>query len=365
MTEPALSLNIPGRISTIRTFQKNGGRVAAVFPIHYPRALFRAFDILPVEVWGPPAVDTALGDARLQTYACDIVRRGLSYLLAGKLDLADLILVPHACDSLQGLGSLLTDFVRPQAPVLTLYLPRTDSASGQRYLAEELRGLRGRLAEITGRQPDDAMLLAAIKTEEAANAKLAELLSARRQIPLADRAFYELVRAREYLPAEDFVPFADQVLASRQEKSPPSIPIVLSGIVPEPMEIFDIIAQAGGLVAADDLCSSGRRLYPPGQSNDPFERMAQGLLQGPVDSTRGCSIEDRLTRMLGLAEAAGARGVIFYLLKFCEPEQFYLPLLRKGLEKAGIRSVVVEGDLAGQPSHQVATRIEAFLETLA
>jgi len=89
---------------------------AAVYPIHHPRALWPAFGILPEEVWGPPGVDTGPGDAHLQAYTCDIIRNGLSFLLSGGLDETDLVVVPHGCDSLQGLGSVLLDFVRSHKP---------------------------------------------------------------------------------------------------------------------------------------------------------------------------------------------------------------------------------------------------------
>lgn len=36
---------IPGRLESIEAHKAHGGLVAAVFPIHYPRALFRAFNI--------------------------------------------------------------------------------------------------------------------------------------------------------------------------------------------------------------------------------------------------------------------------------------------------------------------------------
>ncbi|MDE3091560.1 MAG: 2-hydroxyacyl-CoA dehydratase, partial [Chloroflexota bacterium] len=103
----ALSTTLPHRIETIRAHKAHGGRVAAVLPIHSPRALFRAFDILPVEVWGPPQVDATRGSAHLQPYVCSIARNALAYLLSGGLDITDLVVVPHTCDSLQGFASIL------------------------------------------------------------------------------------------------------------------------------------------------------------------------------------------------------------------------------------------------------------------
>ena len=93
MVAPALTL--PGRMETIQSFKENGGSIAAVYPIHYPRSLFRAFDILPVEVWGPPKVDSDLGSRHLQPYVCSIVRNGLSFLLSGGLEVADIVIIPH------------------------------------------------------------------------------------------------------------------------------------------------------------------------------------------------------------------------------------------------------------------------------
>ena len=88
------SLEIPTRSEVISKHKGRGGRVAAVFPIHYPRALFRAFNVLPVEVWGPPKVEARQGEAHLQSYTCSIVRNGLSFILSGGLNVADFIVVP-------------------------------------------------------------------------------------------------------------------------------------------------------------------------------------------------------------------------------------------------------------------------------
>ena len=66
-----------------------------------------------------------------------------------------------------------------------------------------------------------------------------------------------------------------------------------------------------------------------------------------------------------LCQTSGAKGVVFYDVKFCEPELFDLPLLRKGLQEVGVPSVAIEVDLNDPLSHQSLTRIEAFLEMMA
>ncbi|MBW1871307.1 MAG: 2-hydroxyacyl-CoA dehydratase [Deltaproteobacteria bacterium] len=365
MNTKDFSLSIPSRQKIISDFKAKGGKIAAVFPIHYPRAIFRAFDILPVEVWGPPGVDTSPAATHLQVYACSIVHCGLSYLMAGKLDVADLFVVPHACDSLQGLGSLLLDFVKPDKPVLTFYLARGDLIPATDFVVDEIAQLADKLAEITGKRPTDSELAKAIEREEEADQQLAELFSVRRFLPVSDREFYQLVRAREYLPAELFFRLAKEMLDQKQDTALPEIPRLITGILPEPMDILDRINAAGGLLAADDLCCSGRRVYPPGKSEQPYRRMAESLLLGPADSTRGSPIQARIDRLLELARSASVKGVIFYNVKFCEPEQFDWPQIKQGLASVGLRTVEIEADISEQLPHQAITRVEAFLETLS
>lgn len=354
----------PTRMETIRAWKERGGGIAAVLPIHYPRALLRAFGLLPVEVWGPPQVDPAPGTAHLQPSVCSIVGNALSFLRKGGLEVADVILVPHACDSLQGLGSLLLDFIRPRQPVFPLYLPRGRRESDLQFLADECRALYGKLAAITGRAPSDEELMESIRREEEADGLLAELHRRRRSLPLTDRTFYRLVRAREYLPAEEFAALACSVLATSPADARGGLPMLLSGIVPEPMALLDAMAEMGGVVVADDLAGCGRRLYPPGRSDEPFRRMAERILGGPPDPSRGDPIAERLRHLVRRARETGARGVVFYDVKFCEPELFDLPLLRQGLQEAGLPSVHIEVDLNTPLSHQTLTRIEAFLEML-
>jgi len=353
--------HVPSRSEAIRAW---GGPVAAVFPIHYPRALVRAFGFLPVEVWGPPRMNASSAAAHLQPYVCSIVRNGLSFLQSGGLDVADVIVVPHGCDSLQGLGSLLLDLVRPRAVVLPLYLPRGRRPSDLCFLEEELRAFAARLAEASGRRPSDEEVMESVRREEIADGLLAELHRRRRELPLTPLELYRLIRSREYLPAESFAALAGDALARVGEPARDGVPILLSGIVPEPMEVLDALAAMGGVVAADDLAACGRRLYPPGASGDPFRRLAESLQAGPPDSARGHPIEERLAHLRRLAAASGARGVVFYDVKFCEPELFDLPLLRRGLQEAGLPSVHIEVDLNDALAQQVLTRLEAFLEMI-
>jgi benzoyl-CoA reductase/2-hydroxyglutaryl-CoA dehydratase subunit BcrC/BadD/HgdB len=354
-------LSIPRRSKVASAYKQLGGLVAAILPIHYPRALLRAFNILPMEVWGPPRVDVSHGSAHLQPYVCSIVRNALSFILTGGLDIADLIMIPHACDSLQGLGSILLDFLPTKQPAIPLYIPRDDSRNGEIFLAEELRLLYARLEELTQKSPSDDDIMESIWREERADELLARLHKQRENLQLADFDFYRNIRAREFLPAEEFIDLAKSILAGPSDGQRDGIPVILSGIVPEPMELLKSISQFGGRVVADDLACCGRRLYPSGNNQDPFLRMAESILGASPDWSRGSPIQDRLDYLQGMIDFTGAQGVIFYNVKFCEPELFDLPNLRNGLD---IPTTTIEVDISDPISSQAMTRIEAFFEMI-
>jgi len=357
-------LDLPTRTQSIQEYKQQGGRIAAVFPIHHPRALFRAFNFLPVEVWGPPGIDVIKGGAHLQPYVCSIVQNGLSFLLNGGLEVADLLVVPHACDSLQGLGSILIDFVRPRQPVFPIYIPRGCRQSDLAFFTDELRLLYRRLQEVTGSEPSSSLLMSRIHIEEEADQLLGSLHKRRSQLGCSNYDLYRIIRSREYLPAEGFIQTAQNTLSAAGPNDTSGIPIILSGIVPEPMEVLAYLAELGGSVVADDLACCGRRLYPAGESNEPFRRMAESILFAPPDSTRGTPISERRDHLLRLVAETGARGIIFYGVKFCEPELFDLPLLRQALQDAGVASLAIEVDINDPLSQQIRTRIEAFLEII-
>jgi benzoyl-CoA reductase/2-hydroxyglutaryl-CoA dehydratase subunit BcrC/BadD/HgdB len=359
-----IRVDIPTRMDTLHEFKQQGGSIAAVFPIHYPRELLRVFNYLPVEVWGPPKVSGNLGEAQFQPYICSIVRNALSFIQSSDFDVVDLLLVPHACDSLQGLGSLLIDFIPPRQPVLTLYLPRGRRQSDLDFLANEFRMIYHRLETITGNSPSPAELMASIHLEEQADGLLSELHVHRPCIPFDDKSFYRLLRSREYLPAEKFIILAQDILSQTVEAELQGTPIILSGIVPEPMDLFKSLSEMGARVVADDLACCRRRLYPAGHSQDPFKRMSERIFNAPPDPTRGSPILDRFEHLMRLVKASSARGVIFYDIKFCEPELFDLPLLRQGLLKSGIPSLPVEVDISDGHSQPVLNRLEAFLEMI-
>jgi len=68
--------------------------------------------------------------------------------------------------------------------------------------------------------------------------------------------------------------------------------------------------------------------------------------------------------IIKLVKEQNARGVIFLLLKFCDPHAFDYPYIKKSLDEAGIPVMLMEIDDPLPAEGQLKTRFEAFLEML-
>jgi benzoyl-CoA reductase/2-hydroxyglutaryl-CoA dehydratase subunit BcrC/BadD/HgdB len=141
--------------------------------------------------------------------------------------------------------------------------------------------------------------------------------------------------------------------------------VILSGIIPNPPEILTLLDGRGVHIGNDDLLGCGRRLiYMPGHLNDPLEAMAEGYFAMPPCSTRDSALSERVDYLRKMINESGAEGVIFSMVKFCEPELFDVPVLAEEMRKAGIATLVLDTELNQGISGQLETRIEAFLEMM-
>ncbi|MDY0003200.1 MAG: 2-hydroxyacyl-CoA dehydratase family protein [Polyangia bacterium] len=363
--------NLPDRNQVIREQKEGRGRkVLGVLPIHYPKELLTAMDVLAVEIWGPPGAPRSAQVGRLQSYVCAVARNALAFVAGGGADLVDGFLYPHTCDSIQGLATQIPDFGGAAGKAALRYRSPKGKArpSLRRYLREELARLAREIEALTGRALDPERLRWSLGLHHRIDSVRAELLDGRARFGGSDAELYGILRRGECLWPEDHLSELERV-AERLEPGPvqKGTPLLVSGIVPEPMEIFDRLADAGAYVAGDDYAAIGRRVVreAPDLEGDPLDALAARMLAAPPCSTRSSDLGERLAHLDWLRERGGCAGVVLHTVKFCEPELFDVSGIRSHLASRGLPLLVVEGELESELSGQVVTRLEAFVEMVA
>jgi benzoyl-CoA reductase/2-hydroxyglutaryl-CoA dehydratase subunit BcrC/BadD/HgdB len=140
------------RRAYIREQQARGRKAVAVLPVHYPKPLLTAMDVLAVELWGPPGSPRGPDAGRLQAYVCAVARNALAFLAAGHADVVDGVLFPHTCDSIQGLATLAPDFGGWAKPCFRYLHPKGEERPSSRaFVRAELESLARELATLTGK----------------------------------------------------------------------------------------------------------------------------------------------------------------------------------------------------------------------
>ena len=357
------------RTEEIRTQrQRHGRKAVAVLPIHYPKELLTALDLLAVELWGPPGPPRGDEAGRVQSYVCSVVRNALAFLAGGHADAVDGLLFPHTCDSIQQLATLCTDLGGWSKPAFTFLHPRgADRPSARRFVEAELRRLAGTLEALAGRPLTDERLAAALALHAEVDAARGALLDGRARLPLDDTRLYALLRRGEWRWPADHLEELREALATLAERPVQrGAPVLVTGYVPEPAALLSTLNEAGAFVAADDYAAVGRRVVraAPPPSHDPWRTLVDRYFAAPPCPTRGADVTVRMRHLLGLAERGGARGVIIHVMKFCEPELFDVPVIKETFAARGLPVLVLEGELEGALSGQAVTRLEAFAELL-
>jgi len=357
------------RTEEIRTQRERHGRKAvAVLPIHYPRELLTALDVLAVELWGPPGPPRSDQAGRVQSYVCSVVRNALAFLAGGHADAVDGVLFPHTCDSIQQLATLAADLGGWKKPAFTFLHPRgADRPSARRFVEAELRRLAGTLEAFTGLTLTGERLAAALALHREVDAARGALLEHRARLPLDDTGLYALLRRGEWRwPADHLVELQGALATLSHRPVQTGLPVLVTGYVPEPAALLGTLNQAGAFVAADDYAAVGRRVVrrAPAPVPEPWRALVDRYFAAPPCPTRGADTSLRMAHLAGLAERSGARGVLVHVLKFCEPELFDVPAIQETFAARGLPVLVLEGELEGALSGQAVTRLEAFAELL-
>ena len=350
--------------------REHGGSAVATFCSYTPVEIIIAAGALPVRIFGTGDA-FSLSDTLLQTYCCSLVRGILNDVLAGKLNYIDGAVFPHTCDSIQRLSDiwrLNTHFSMHLDVVLPVKLNTPASAD---YMVRVIEKFRKDLASHLKVTISEDKLKTAVRKTNAVRSMLAGLDRIRNAQPdlFSAAGMYLAVRAAMVMWPDQWLPAAADLLAGLEKHVSASAftgkKIVLSGGMCGTSAIYDIIQNSGGTVVHDDLCT-GARFFEGlvDETADPIAAVADRYRERIICPAKHSGIHARADYLVDTVRKKNADGVIFLLLKFCDPHAFDYPYLKQRLDDEHIPSLFLEVEDQSAPGQQAATRIEAFIEML-
>ncbi len=334
-----------------------------------PVPLIEAAGFTPYRIFPESTAPDQAGHL-LHDNLCPHVKRVLDRALAEDLPRLDGMVFMNSCDAMRRLADAW-HYARKDDRMILLDLPNVNTASAVAFLADEYRRMAKGLAQWKGNEISDQALDSALDNWNRLHALFLEIETRK-----ADD-FYPGLAARvqqvvNIAATQGTKPALDEAQSLLQawpfQKKHEQVPVCLFGNLLFDPRVYDHFEAWNLQVAGNDFCTGSRFVYPvdPATGKDRFEAMAQAAMRRTscartMDPFNPGNIAETLVKNV---KQSGARGVIGFTLKFCDPYLARIPVIREMLQNESIPFLMLEGDCTLGAIGQQQTRIEAFTEML-
>ena len=359
--------------SARRWKETNQGPVIGFFCSYLPEEVIVAAGGLPFRI-SRAGGQYSLADGHLQAYCCSPARGALEAALSGQLEFLDGVVFAHTCDAMQRLSDIWRLNIASVFHLDVAVPSRLNSPGSRSFLEAVFRRYRQELEAQLGRTISEDALSAAVKTGNRVREGMARLYALGRERPdlLSGTDLQQLSRAVMVMDRKEAArvlsDLADE-LRTAEVRDPAEGPtgqrILLSGSVCPLPGVHELLEQRGARVVWDDFCTGAR--YYEGrvcEQGEPLSALAARFHERGICPAKHAGLWSRGNYLLEKVRQNRADGIIFLLVKFCDPQAFDLPDLRQFLERHAIPSAAIELEDASRLQGGVTTRCEAFLEML-
>lgn len=355
-----------------RIKQERGIPVVGYLCCFAPPELMAAAGVLPYRITGRPGDTVSEADAYMEPYGCSYVRNIMAQAAKGRFDFLDGLVISHSCDMVQRLYGLWT-YYRPLPYSRLFNVPHQVSPQAQRFFIRELGFFKESLEKYTGKVIPVDRLLETIHLANRNRALIRELYALRRlnPAPVEGSEMLDLLIAGSVLPADEFGLLLEEALEEVRARAAaaagPARPrLLVWGSLLDDSSFYRLIEEAGGQVVADDTCI-GFRAWDQDipLTGDPFADLtAHYLVSFQCPRTDRGPGRQRFQYILDRAREYGCRGVVGYVISFCDPHKFDYPDLRDMLKEAGLPMLLIDDNYSFAPAGALQTRLQAFVEIL-
>jgi len=356
-------------------WKDQGKRVFGVLYGKVPEEILSAADIVPVQlVEDREHASYVSGKPSLDRFYCDFVVNLWGQGLKGIYDYLDGIVMYDACEAAKVLAGVW--FLRKKVPFFYWYPCSEETKEGARiFHQKEMNQFKARIEEFAGRRISSDDLSKAIRTYNENRSLMKRLYQARREDPslISEREFFEVFQAGLVMPKEQHsrmvYKLLERIVSEASPKKKPGPRLFLSCVISEECissetDLVSMVEELGGEIVSDDLLFGPRYYWEPTPlTKEPMEDLLDRYIGGMPMPFKSKS-EQWTELLVEEARRQKVQGAIVVIPKYCTLYLWDYPFLQSRFEKAGIKTLVIEGQ-ENIPQARTLTRIEAFLETLA
>ncbi len=358
------------------------GTLVGVTCVQAPEELIYAAGATPVRLCNGSYHYDQIGADFMPAKSCSLVKATLGMLNSEnripKVGKLDLVVNPTTCDQKKKAGGMIEEM---GYAVHNMELPPSkESEEARLYWQRSVREFARQLTKLTGKKLSKKSLKAAMAKTARAQSAFRKLHNLRKRKPslflgkdafLVTNAYFfdDLERwtdAVEALITE--LELREQAGVKAAQKRAPRILFTGSPPIFPNLKLPLLLEEAGGVVVADETCSSNRMLYDmtavdEWRVNDMVDSLADRYLK-PCTCPIFTRNDDRKRRLLELAESFAVDGVVYQAFSGCQVYEMEHRSIAQTLNEKGIPMLYVETDYSPDDMGQLSTRVEAFIESL-
>lgn len=343
-----------------------GKRVVICAPVYTPDEIIHSMGMIPMGAWG---ADIEINEAKryFPAFICSIMQSILELGIRGVYSGVCAIIIPSLCDSLKCLGENWK-YAVPDIPFIPMTYPQNRAdENGRRFTRVGYERVIRDLEEITGKKFSEMSLEKSIRIYNQHNDAMryvTELVTQYPQITASQRS--DIFKSAFFVAKEDHTKLLlelIQILHLTEKDEDKKIKIITSGIWAGNKSLLQILDDNKMRIVGDDVACESRQYRVDSR---PLESSLDALSTKFAEMDY-CSVlfdvdKKRADRIIELVKHTGANGVIIFITKFCDPEEFDYVIIKKALESANIPNIMIEVDRQMVNFEQARTMIQTFKE---
>lgn len=348
-------------------FLQAGKKVVLVAPVYTPEEIIHSMGLVPMATWGAD-IELKLAKKYFPAFICSIVQSIVELGMNGTFDGASAIVVPSLCDSLKVLGENWK-YAVPSIPFIPMTYPQNRKpAYALDFVKAGYNRVISDLEKATGAKFEDEKLKKSIEIYNQHNAamrKLEQVLANHPEIAAVQRN--DIYKSAGFMLKEDHTKLVNELIDTLEESSTDvqKIKIMTSGILTDCPSLLSILDQNGFQIVTNDVAAESRQY----RTDAPAADTGLDSLALKFSAMDNCSVlydveKKRVNLIVEQARQYGAKGVLVVLTKFCDPEEFDYPLIKKACEKENLPVLLVEVDRQMTNYEQARTMLEGFKDML-
>lgn len=347
-----------------------GKKLIGAFHIYTPEPLIYAMGFIPFGMWGSE-LEVRLAKRYFPSFFCSIVQTNLEQGMQGRYQDFSAVLIPLLCDSLKCVSQNWKVGV-PDVPMIPMNYPQNrESEAAIPYMKSQLLRVAECLEEISGCKLNIDCLVSSLDLYNEWHAAMREFEEEVARHPKEVTPYHRncVLKSAYYMDKAQHLLWVRELTEQLKTITPArfrGIRVLTTGILADSRQLLEILEENKVAVVADEVAHESRQFRTDYDVSleDPIE----ALIRQWIDFY-GCSVihGGKISRedyILELAEKYHVDGVILFLMKFCDPEEYDAPEIKRVLDEKKIPLLTIEVDQQISNYGQAQTAVQTFQEMI-